>query len=47
MKFIEESIMPLFKKYPLLSKVIVTVLIIDIVYYAGKEIGRLAYNLTH
>ncbi|WP_313637853.1 hypothetical protein [Paenibacillus sp.] len=47
MEFIEKGIKPLFKKYPLLSKFILAVLIFDIVYYAGKEIGQLAFNLTH
>ncbi|WP_156417651.1 hypothetical protein [Paenibacillus etheri] len=47
MEFIEKSIKPLFKKYPLLSKVILAVLIFDIVYYAGKEVGRMAYYMTH
>lgn len=29
------------------SKVILTVLIFDIVYYTGKEIGKLAYYMSH
>lgn len=47
MEFIQKSIKPLFKKYPVLSKVILTVLIFDIVYYTGKEIGKLAYYMSH
>ncbi|CAH1059689.1 hypothetical protein [Paenibacillus pseudetheri] len=47
MEFIEKSIKPLVKKYPLLSKVILAVLIFDIVYYTGKEIGRMAYYMNH
>ncbi|WP_340392908.1 hypothetical protein [Paenibacillus sp. FSL E2-0190] len=47
MEYIEKNIMPLFKKYPLLSKFVLTVVIIDIVYYAGKQVGGLAYYLMH
>ncbi|WP_179281632.1 hypothetical protein [Paenibacillus sp. VTT E-133280] len=47
MEFIEKSIKPLFNKYPLFSKFFLAVLIFDIVYYAGKEIGRIAYYMTH
>lgn len=47
MEFIEKSIKPLYMKYPVFSKFILAVLVFDIVYYAGKEIGKLAYYIIH
>lgn len=47
MEFIEKSLKPIFMKYPLPSKFILGVFIFDIVYYAGKEVGQIAYYLTH
>ncbi|BCG60763.1 hypothetical protein PUR_41880 [Paenibacillus sp. URB8-2] len=35
------------KKYPKLAILFLAILVFDIVYYFGKEIGRTLYYLTH
>jgi len=47
MEFIDKSLVPLVKKYPLLSKIIVGAVILDIIYYSGKAVGQIAYDLLH
>ena len=46
MDFIEKNLKPLMKKYPKLSVFLIVVLLIDFVYYSGKEIGKWVYYLN-